>query len=94
MYKMEIIQLSKDKFFVKKHIDKSYKDLTNKTLNVEELFNAIIDYNNNGILFLKDLILMKDKNNNDIIDNSYLIKQFNKLININKLKGKILQRRN
>jgi len=94
MYKMEIIQLSKDKFFVKKHIDKSYKDLTNKTLNVEELFNAIIDYNNNGIIFLKDLILMKDKNNNDIIDNSYLIKQFNKLININKLKGKILQRRN
>jgi len=94
MYKMEIIQLSKDKFFVKKHIDKSYKDLTNKTLNVEELFNAIIDYNNNGIIFLKDLILMKDKNNNDVIDNSYLIKQFNKLININKLKGKILQRRN
>ena len=87
--KMELIKLSNNKYFVKKHIkSKYYNDFTGEIIDLDLLLKELVGYANGGIIDLDNIVSILDTNNNDVsLDEIYNL--LDSYILINKLINKV-----
>ncbi len=87
--KIELIKLSNDKYYVKKHIkSKYYNDFTGEIIDLDLLLKELVGYANAGIIDLDNAISILDINNNNIpLDEIYDL--LDSYILINKLMNKV-----
>lgn len=87
--KMELIKLSNNKYFVKKHIkSKYYNDFTGEIIDLDLLLKELVGYANGGIIDLDNIVSILDTNNNNVsLDEIYNL--LDSYILINKLINKV-----
>ena len=87
--KIELIKLSNDKYYVKKHIKSKYNnDFTGEIIDLDLLLKELVGYANAGIIDLDNAISILDINNNNIpLDEIYDL--LDSYILINKLMNKV-----
>ena len=87
--KIELIKLSNDKYYVKKHIkSKYYNDFTGEIIDLDLLLKELVGYANAWIIDLDNAISILDINNNNIpLDEIYDL--LDSYILINKLMNKV-----
>lgn len=106
-YKITAIQMFNNLYFICKHTESKYhNNFTNEIITLEQLLEELHGYSNNDIIYLEDVLLLKDINNNIInYDDLYLsldsliiadklIDNKLLLININNYKFLIINERN
>lgn len=66
-YKIVAIKMSSYSYFITKHINSKYhNDYSNQIIDIYKLFDELMGYAQNDIIYLEDTILLKDINSNII----------------------------